>query len=65
MPKIRFLIIGIAALVIAWAIWWPPTRAILFWLLPLGSGIDDFFQAAVIIVGGVFLAFGLLAKRRQ
>jgi len=59
----KWLWIAIGLIVLAWAIWFPPTRMALLWLLPIGSGPDDFVQATALLVGIVLLAWYFLRRR--
>lgn len=59
----KWLWIAAGLLVLAWAIWFSPTRMVLLWLLPIGSGPDDFIQAAALIFGGILLAWYILRRR--
>lgn len=49
---ILYILVGI------WLLRFPPTRALILWMLPLGSGWDDAFQ----IVGIVVIVVILLTK---
>ncbi len=60
---ILYLIFGI------WLLRFPPTRAIIIWLLPLGSGWDDAIQiVAIVVIVGILitknLAFGSKFRTR-
>lgn len=43
--------IGIVALIVGVLAWWPPTRAIIRVILPLGRGLDDFIVLAAMALG--------------
>ncbi|MBP7967678.1 hypothetical protein KAZ66_05420 [Candidatus Woesebacteria bacterium] len=58
-----FLKIVVAALVVVFLFRNPMTRAVILWLLPLGSGIDDLIVIIALIVGGVFCLYYLFSRK--
>ncbi len=51
----RLLIVAVAALLFVILLWYPTTRQIIVFLLPLGSGYDDLLGLIGLIVGAIFL----------
>lgn len=51
MPKWAKTIIVI--FLVAWALRFPPTRMIITWLLPLGSGWDDVVIIILLLIAGI------------
>jgi len=49
------LIVAVAALLFVILLWYPTTRQIIVFLLPLGSGYDDLLGLIGLIVGAIFL----------
>jgi pilus assembly protein TadC len=45
--------------------WLPATRRIMFWILPLGRGVDDAIVLAAMIIAGVFWLFHFVRQRRN
>ncbi len=43
-------------IIILLSLWFPVTRYIIFWLLPVGSGIDD-LVFIIVLVATLFVAF--------
>jgi hypothetical protein len=64
----RWVWVGATLLLLSWLFWFPPTRAILVFLLPLGSGKDDvvvtvlFFVAIFIYWTGLFTNLANIMK---
>ena len=61
--KRKFLIAAGIALIIAFLFWHPLTRAIVLWILPFGSGIDDLIVICFAITGGVFALWHFLSRK--
>lgn len=49
---LQFIVVGLGVL---WLLRFPPTRALIVWLLPLGSGWDDLVAMILIVVVVVVL----------
>lgn len=54
--------IGIAALALMLALWFPPTRAVILFALPLGKGVDDFIAIVALWIGTFLLAWDRFFK---
>ena len=48
--KGKWFQIILGSFVVIWLLRFPPTRMIILWLLPLGSGWDDAIQIVLIVV---------------
>jgi len=55
--------IGLAILVLA--LWNPASRAVIFYILPVGSGIDDLVFIVVAIAAVIAWAFRYANKKRE
>ena len=51
------------ALVVALLFWFPPTRMIILFVLPLGSGFDDLIFIGALLLTGLFFAFRFFMPR--
>lgn len=56
---------GAILLVIALVMWNPYSRAVVLWILPLGSGVDDIIAVAAALAGGTFMLFHWLQKQKE
>jgi len=59
-PKGRITVIALAVLVLGVLFWIPVSRQVIIYILPLGSGCDDFIFIAGVTFGGTLLAMRLL-----
>jgi len=60
----KLLLVAIACLLLAFMLAHPFGRAIILFLLPLGSGIDDLIEIVALVIGVVALVF-YFARRKS